>query len=285
MFDFSKHQEDLGLLTKFVADACCIFLGEDKSYLFQARLGKLIAETGAADIPEFIRLTQADTTSRLRDKIIDSMTTHETYWFRDVRPWESLEEHLLPQLAAQVACGQKSKIRILSAACSSGQEPYSIALLLHKLFDQSRLHGVSLSSFEINGFDISPGTLFLAAAGRFSKLEIARGLPEFWRDNYFSPTSGDTWTLKDSVRKMVTFKRRNLQDSFAILGQFDLVLCRNVAIYFKEDFKKDLFNRMGSIIFPGGHLMLGGTESLLAHQNLFEMNRIGNAIFYKRKQN
>lgn len=285
MFDFSKHQEDLGLLTKFVMDACCIYLGEDKSYLFQARLGKLIAETGSADIPEFIRMIQADTTGRLRDKIIDAITTHETSWFRDARPWAAIEEHLLPELAAQVASGKKNNIRILSAACSTGQEPYSIALLLHKLFHQNRLHGVSLSCFEINGFDISPGTLYLAVAGRYSKLEISRGLPDFWRDHYFHPTAANTWTIKDSVRKMVTFKRRNLQDNFALLGQFDLVLCRNVAIYFKEDFKKDLFNRMGSIIFPGGHLMLGGTESLLTHQHLFETNRIGNAIFYKRKPN
>jgi chemotaxis protein methyltransferase CheR len=171
----------------------------------------------------------------------------------------------------------------LSAACSSGQEPYSIALLLHKLQAEGRLPGVNLSSFEIVAFDISPGTLFLAAAGRYSQLEISRGLPQFWRDNFFDATSGNTWTLKPAVRSMVSFKRRNLQDNMSSLGLFDLVLCRNVAIYFKEDFKKDLFNRLAEIIFTDGYMMLGGTESLLSHQDVFSMEQVENSIFYKRK--
>jgi chemotaxis protein methyltransferase CheR len=283
MFDFSNCGSDFLLLTKFVAEACCIHLGEDKKYLFESRLGSVISESGATTIPEFIRLANADATGKLRDRVIDVMTTHETYWFRDSHPWAAMENQLLPNLASKLASGERSRIRILCAACSTGQEPYSIALLLQKLSGAGKLCGARPENFEILAFDVSRGTLFLAAAGRYSQIEIARGLPPFWRDNYFDPTPGNTWTLRESVRRMVTFKRRNLQDSFAGLGFFDLVLCRNVAIYFQEDFKRELFNRISGIICPGGHLMLGGSESLLSHNHLFEIDQLENAIFYKRR--
>jgi len=285
VFDFSKSGADFPLLTKYVAEACCIHLGEDKRYLFESRLGPVISESGATSIPEFIRMAHSDPTGKLRDRIIDVMTTHETYWFRDSHPWTAMENQLLPALAAKIASGEKTRIRILCAACSSGQEPYSIALLLQKLSSEGALCGVRPSDFEILAFDVSRGTLFLAAAGRYSQIEIARGLPEFWRDHYFDPTPGNTWTLRETVRKLVTFKRRNLQDSFAGIGLFDLVLCRNVAIYFQEDFKRELFNRIADIIYPAGHLMLGGSESLLTHGHLFEIDRIGSAIFYRRRAN
>ena len=283
MFDFSKNPGHLPLLSKYVAEACCIHLGEEKRYLFEARLGTLISESGARDIPEFIALAKADATGRLRDKIIDSMTTHETYWFRDARPWESLEKFILPEFGNLLRKGEKSRIRILSAACSSGQEPYSVALLLHKLQTEGQLQGVNLSAFEITAFDISPGTLFLASTGRYSQLEISRGLPEFWKNNYFEPTPSNTWTLKAPVRSMVTFKRRNLQDDLNSLGFFDLVLCRNVAIYFEEHFKRDLFNRLAQIIYQNGRLMLGGTESLLSHQDIFQPEQVGGSFFYRKK--
>lgn len=283
MFDFSKSPHQLPLLTQYVAEACCIHLGEEKRYLFEARLGTIIGESGARDIPDFIRLAKADTTGRLRDKIIDVMTTHETYWFRDQGPWQALEEELIPALASEIRTGKKTRIRIMCAACSSGQEPYSIALILHKLAANNRLSGVDPSQFEILAFDVSPGTLFLASTGRYSQLEIARGLPEYWRDHFFDPTLNNTWTLREPVRRLVTFKRRNLQDSLDSLGMFDLVLCRNVAIYFKDDFKKDLFTRLAKNIYGGGHLLLGGTESLFTHQDVFELNRIRNAIFYRRR--
>jgi len=283
MFDFSKNPSHLPLLSRYVAEACCIHLGEEKRYLFEARLGTLISESGATDIPEFIAKAKADATGRLRDKIIDSITTHETYWFRDTRPWEALEKTILPEFGNLLRRGEKYRIRILSAACSSGQEPYSIALLLHKLKADGLLEGVNLSAFEITAFDISPGTLFLASAGRYSQLEISRGLPDYWRNNYFEPTPSNTWTLKAPVRSMVSFKKRNLQDDFTSLGVFDLVLCRNVAIYFEEQFKSDLFNRLSQILFKDGLLMLGGTESLLSHQHLFTIEQVGGSFFYRKK--
>ncbi len=278
----AQNPGDLGLLSRYVAEACCIHLGEEKGYLFEARLGAIIAQSGAADIPDFIRLARTDPTNRLRDRIIDAMTTHETYWFRDERPWASLRNHLLPALAVPLAQGARSRVRILCAACSTGQEPYSLAMMIDSLCADGKLPGVRPEQFEIIGTDVSAGTLMLANNGRYNQIEIVRGLGEMWRQRYFT-ASGPIWSLSEAIRRRVTFKRHNLQDDLKPFGQVDLLLCRNVAIYFEAEFKARLFNRLAAAINPGGHLLLGGSESLLTHKELFVSDNIGDAIFYRRK--
>lgn len=283
MADLLKNPTDLLLLSRYVADACGIKLGEEKGYLFQSRLGSIVAQSGAEDIPSFIRLAKADLTGKLRDRIIDAMTTHETYWFRDDRVWGAVENHLLPTLAQRVKASNRGRIRILCAACSTGQEPYSVALLIDSLAKQNKLSGFTPASFEIVATDVSAGTLMLASHGRYNQIEIVRGLAEKWRSAYFAPTIGNTWTINEMIRRRITFKRHNLQDDMRTLGMFDLVLCRNVAIYFDEEFKKDLFRRIGQIIQPSGHLMLGATESLLTNTDIYERDMLGSSIFYRRK--
>ncbi len=283
MADLLKNPGDLVLLSKYVSEACGIHLGEEKGYLFQSRLGSIVAQTGADDIPAFIRLAKADTTGKLRDKIVDAMTTHETYWFRDERVWSAVENSLLPLVAQRAKAANRARVRIFSAACSTGQEPYSLAMLIDTLSKQGKLSGYTPQQFEIVASDVSAGTLMLASVGRYNQIEIVRGLAEKWRSVYFKPANSTTWQLDEAIRKRVTFKRYNLQDDLRPLGMFDLLLCRNVAIYFEENFKRELFRRISEIIHPGGYLMLGGTESLLTHTDLFERDLQGGSIFYKRK--
>ncbi|MCX6937018.1 MAG: protein-glutamate O-methyltransferase CheR [Verrucomicrobia bacterium] len=280
MASLVQNPGDLSLLSQYVAEACCIHLGEEKGYLFEARLGVIIAQSGAANIPEFIRLARADPTGKLRDRIVDAMTTHETYWFRDERPWAALRQHLLPRLAATLRT--RPRIRILCAACSTGQEPYSLAMMIDQLCSQGKLPGARPEQFEIIGTDVSAGTLLLAGNGRYNQIEIIRGLGEEWRKNYFTQ-AGPIWTISEPVRKRIAFKRHNLQDDLKPFGQFDLLFCRNVAIYFQAEFKQRLFQRLAAALNPGGHLLLGGSESLLGHQDLFASETIGEAIFYRRK--
>ena len=277
-----QNPTDLALLRHYVSEACCIHLGEEKGYLFEARLGAMIAQSGAADIPDFVRLARADLTGRLRDRIVDAMTTHETYWFRDERPWTSLRQHLLPALAAPLRQGLKTRVRVLCAACSSGQEPYSLAMLIDTLCAEGALPGVRPEQFEIIGTDVSAGTLMLAANGRYNQIEIVRGLGEHWRQRYFT-AAGPVWALNDTIRRRVTFKRHNLQDDLKPFGQVDLLFCRNVAIYFEAEFKRRLFQRLAAALVPGGHLLLGGSESLLSHPELFSAVTLGEAVFYQRK--
>lgn len=283
MADLLKNPGDLVLLSKYVSEACGIHLGEEKGYLFQSRLGSIVAQSGADDIPSFIRLAKADTTGKLRDKIVDAMTTHETYWFRDERVWNAVENNLLPTVAQRAKAANRMKVRIFSAACSTGQEPYSLAMLIDSLSKQGKLSGYTAQQFEIVASDVSAGTLMLASLGRYNQIEIVRGLAEKWRSVYFKPVTPTTWQLDEPIRKRVMFKRYNLQDDLRSLGMFDLLLCRNVAIYFEETFKRELFRRISEIIYPSGYLMLGGTESLLTHTDLFERDLVGGSIFYKRK--
>jgi len=282
MSAIGKHSSDLSLLSQYVAESCCIHLGEEKGYLFEARLGAIITQSGATDIADFVRLARSDPTNRLRDRIVDAITTHETYWFRDERPWTSLRLDLLPSLAAQLTQGGRSRIRILCAACSTGQEPYSLAMLIDSLCAEGKLGNVRPDQFEIVGTDVSTGTLLLANNGRYNQVEIVRGLAETWRHRYFT-ANGPIWTISDAIRRRVTFKHHNLQDDLKPFGQFDLLFCRNVAIYFKADFKALLFNRLAAALLPGGHLLLGGSESLLTHQDLFVSTMLGEAVFYRRK--
>ena len=273
---------DLAQLSRFVAEACCIHLGEEKGYLFEARLGSIITQSGAVDIPDFIRLAKTDPTNRLRDRIIDAMTTHETYWFRDERPWASLRNQVLPELADLLRKGTRARVRILCAACSTGQEPYSLAMLIDTLCLEGKLPGVRPEQFEIIGTDVSAGTLMLATNGRYNQIEIVRGLGEVWRQRYFT-ANGPIWTIAEPIRKRITFKRHNLQDDLKPFGQFDLLFCRNVAIYFEAEFKTRLFQRLAAALNPGGRLLLGGSESLLSHQDLFASEMIGESVFYRRK--
>lgn len=277
-----QNPADLALLRRYVAEACCIHLGEEKGYLFEARLGATIVQSGAADIADFVRMARADPTGRLRDRIIDAMTTHETYWFRDERPWASLRTKLLPELANGLRSGAKARVRIFCAACSTGQEPYSMAMLVDSLCADGALPGVRPEQFEIIGTDVSAGTLQLAFGGRYNQIEMSRGLAETWRARYFTQ-QGPVWVLREDIRKRVVFKRHNLQDELKAFGQFDLLLCRNVAIYFEAEFKTQLFKRLASALVPGGRLLLGGSESLLSHQDLYASELIGDAIFYRRK--
>ncbi len=282
MASLTANPADFALLRHYVAEVCCIHLGEEKGYLFEARLGAIVSQSGAADLPAFIRMAREDPTGRLRDRIIDAMTTHETYWFRDERPWTSLRERLLPALAEPVRAGRKARVRILCAACSTGQEPYSLALLIDSLCADGRLPGVRPENFEIIGTDVSAGTLFLAANGRYNQIEMSRGLAESWRARYFTQ-QGPVWTLSETIRRRVAFKRHNLQEDLRPFGSFDLLLCRNVAIYFQAEFKQRLFERLAAALQPGGLLLLGGSESLLTHQHLFAGEMIGEAMFYRRK--
>ncbi len=277
-----QNPADLALLRQYVAEACCIHLGEEKGYLFEARLGATIVQSGATDIADFVRMARADASGRLRDRIVDAMTTHETYWFRDERPWAALRQHLLPALAGVLRSGVKPRVRVLCAACSTGQEPYSLAMLIDTLCAEGKLPGVRPEQFEIIGTDVSAGTLMLAAGGRYNQIEMSRGLGDVWRQRYFAQ-QGPVWVLREDLRKRVSFKRHNLQDDLRPFGQVDLLFCRNVAIYFEAVFKQRLFQRLAAAIVPGGHLLLGGSESLLTHQDLFASELVGDAIFYRRK--
>lgn len=270
--------DEFASLRDYIEEQCGIALDVNKGYLIETRLAKLMVENGCEDFGEFSRLARSQSDTVLRDKIIDAMTTNETLWFRDGHPYSILTEKILPDLADQIKSGGRSSVRIWSAACSTGQEPYSIAIGIHEFC--KTCPGVRPEQFEIIGTDISTSALFLAKAGRYDQLAITRGLDEDVRDRYFKQ-DGRVWKLDEKIKQMVTFKKYNLQDSLAPLGNIDVVFLRYVAIYFSESFKRTLLANIASLLRPSGYLVIGAVESLMGVSQEYDLATHAGGNYYK----
>ncbi len=274
--------DEFNLLRDFIIKHSEIEVKPEKTYLLESRLSRLMVELGAANFTEFYHNATKDVSGKIRDKIIDAMTTNETYWFRDSKPWTLMENSIFPKLVDSMREHRKQKIRIWCAASSTGQEPYSIIMLLDDMISSGKLKGVTLEQFSVLATDISPSVLFLANAGRYNQLAMSRGMSDKYKAKYFKQ-AGKIWLLDDKIKNRVTFKKFNLQDHPRNLGNFDFVLCRNVAIYFSDKFKRELFSRIHNILEPPGFFLLGSSESLVGYSTSFDMVEQQNAIYYKKK--
>ncbi len=275
-------QEEFRLLRDYIKEHCGIFVGDEKLYLIESRLTLLVVESGCRSFYEFYLQALKNPYSGLRDKIVDAITTNETLWFRDKSPWTVFKEVLLPEFMEALASGAKRNIRIWSAGCSTGQEPYSMAILIDDMLRERAGKGITAERFEIMATDISPSALFLAIAGRYDQIAMSRGMMDDYRERYFTQR-GRVCELDPVIRKRISFKQFNLQGSFAALGKFDLILCRNVAIYFSDGFKKDLFSRLAATLNPKGHFFLGSAESLSGYSTEFDLLEHKKAIYYRLK--
>jgi len=268
------------LMRDYIEKHCGIFIDEQKTYLMETRLTTLMVENGCRNFTEFYSKALGDKTNALRDKIVDAMTTNETLWFRDRTPFTVLEEVLLPQMGQEIASGKRSSIKIWSSACSTGQEPYSIAMIIREYARKQR--SLQPHHVTIVATDISPSVLFLAKAGRYDGLVISRGLPDTMRNAYFKE-DGKVWVINDEIKNMVTFKKMNLQEDFAFLGRMDIIFCRNVLIYFAENFKKDILQRVAKLLRPRGYLIVGASESITNYSTEYDMRTHSRALYYQVK--
>ncbi len=268
-------------LRAYIEEQCGIALGDEKAYLVETRLTKLMAMSGCENFSEFYQLAKNGKDASLKDKIIDAMTTNETLWFRDTHPFAALKEEMLPALAKELKEGKRKKVRIWSAASSTGQEAYSIAMTITEFCKGAM--GISPEQFEIVGTDISASALFLANAGRYDSLAVARGLAPELKGRYFKE-DGRVWELNESIRKMASFKKFNLQDSPTTLGKFDIIFLRYVAIYFSEDFKKKLYTNIANTLTDPGYFVIGAVESLRGLSESFDLNSHAGGHFYTLKK-
>jgi len=258
-----------------LVSVCGIDLKADQDYLVETRLTELATDIGAVDFGELHRKIIAD--HALLARVVDLMTTNETLWFRDDSCWLTVKEEFLPQLIEQLEKGQP-KVRIWSAACSTGQEAYSLAMLINE--ELSRLGKSNLETrFEIVGTDISSGAVYLAQNARYDGFTVGRGLSKERREQYFTQDK-QSFVLNDNIKDRATFREFNLMDSFASLGRFDVVFCRNVAIYFSKDFKENLFEKIAGTLAPKGRMLLGATESLFGLKTPFVNQSYGNGVYY-----
>jgi chemotaxis protein methyltransferase CheR len=279
MYPYTAHPQllpqEFADLRVYLEQSSGIVLGDGKEYLVSSRLGKLLREYRFDSFSELVRELKANRSLALKTAVIDAMTTNETFWFRDTAHFRILTEMILPDRA-----GQFGSFRIWSAACSSGQEPYSISMSLDGFH---RKHPGFRTTVEIVATDLSEEILAAARQGIYCGLSTVRGLTDEQRKQFFIP-NGDCSEVRPDLKKAVTFRKLNLIDSYGGLGRFDAIFCRNVLIYFSTQQKARVIEQMARVLKPGGYLFLGSTESLVDTNKLFEMVTSFGGIVYRLKQ-
>ncbi|WPZ37082.1 protein-glutamate O-methyltransferase [Thalassobaculum sp. OXR-137] len=253
---------DLEHLAKLLKEQSGLVVTAEKAYLLENRLQPVARKWGMDSIDALVGAMRARADHKMIKDVVDAMTTNESLFFRDMKPFDNLRDILLPELMKTRAASKR--IRIWSAACSSGQEPYSIAMLLTEL-------GAKVAGwrFEIVATDLSTEIITRAKQGTYSQFEVQRGLPITMLVKYFAQ-EGDKWRISDKIRNMVQYREFNLLDHPRMLGQFDIVFCRNVLIYFDQPTKTKVLAGIADQMAPDGGLYLGGAETVLGITDRFE---------------
>lgn len=249
-------------MATLVRERSGLVLSEDKAYLLESRLTPIMRKQGMNALEDLIAAVKTKREEGLVGEIVEAMTTNESLFFRDSKPFDQLKELIFPQLLK--ARAKTKQIRIWSAACSSGQEPYSVAMLIKEA-------GAVFTDWniEIVATDLSVEMLTKASTGIYSQFEVQRGLPITLLVKYFKQ-DGDKWEIDPQLRSMIKFKPFNLMSDPKPLGRFDIVLCRNVLIYFDQDLKRQVLNGVSNVMADDGALYLGGAETVLGITEKFQ---------------
>ncbi|WP_300667668.1 protein-glutamate O-methyltransferase CheR [Desulfoluna sp.] len=269
-------ESEFQALSKYIYGISGITLAPGKEYLIETRLGQIAVENGCNSYLELLTRARTESSHALERQIIDAISTNETYFFRDSTPFELLQYRLLPDIIDRKSKkGGPVTLRIWSSASSTGQEIYSTAMVLRELGLQKNGYNLQLVAT-----DISDAAITRASYGLYSQFEVTRGLSPARLNRYFTP-QGDGYRIRDEIRSMVSFRKQNLLTSLAGLGKFDLILCRNVAIYFTREDRLRLFDNLSRQLEPDGALLIGSTESLSQEESPFVPIRYLNSTFYQ----
>lgn len=258
---------------QLVQQRSAIVLEPGKEYLVESRLAGLARNNGFTNVDELARQLIRSPFDSLHRRVVEEMTTNETSFFRDIYPFDALRKQVIPELLQRRANDQR--LNIWCAASSTGQEPYSIAMILRENFPQLRNWKVNILAT-----DISTQVLARARSGRYSQLEVNRGLPAPLMVRYFTK-DGTEWVLKDDIRQMVEFRELNLAERWIGLPQFDVVFMRNVLIYFDVQMKKDILAKIRQVMRPDGWFFLGNAETTMALDENFERSQVDKAVSYR----
>jgi len=270
------------LLRDYIEEQCGICLNKEKAYLLENRLSHIIESYKCRDFSEFYYLVKSGTHKDLKDKLIDAMTTNETLWFRDGHPFSILKEKILPSFVQAVKEGKKNSIKIWSAASSTGQEPYSIAITVRDFCMGQSI--IKKEMVQIVATDISDSCIEKAKQGKYDSVAMSRGVNPEQLNRYFTKSSISSYTINQEIKDMVKFQKFNLQDNPIILEpHFDLVFMRYVAIYFNDEFKKGLYNRLARVLSPKGFLVIGAVETIRGLSEDFEMFSHASGLYYQCK--
>jgi len=290
MAESHMSSESYKNITKYVFDICGIVLGDDKQYLVEQRLSPVLEELGCNTFSDLSKkLSSGATNFLVREKVLNAMTTNETSFFRDDHPYVTFREKIMPDMMERVKQRKERpwqrrgpKVAMWSVAASTGQEPYSMAMIISDTVVQKGMGLVAMDDFGILGTDISSKVLAKAMEGKYGPLEVARGLTPEMRNRHFIK-DGDYYVINDKLRKIVEFKAFNIQDSFTQIGAFDVIFCRNILIYFTDDAKRKILSQFFQILAPGGFLLLGSAENMYNLNDDFATERYGATTIYRKQ--
>ncbi|MFT6733154.1 MAG: chemotaxis protein methyltransferase CheR [Polaribacter sp.] len=245
-----------------------ILLGDNKQYLVTSRLANFIKECDLSNLSDLLAQIEQPTNRQLLQKVIDRMTTNETLWFRDGYPFEYMKKTLIPEF------NKKGSFKIWCAACSSGQEPFSLAMLLYETG--------AFTNGSIIATDLSVRILEKAKLGQYQDIELKRGLPADKLRKYFDAIDTNNWQLKSNLRNKIRYQATNLLNAPFSLGKFEIIFCRNVLIYFSQENKTKVLNGLIDSLKPGGYLFLGASESLTKDCEKLDMIRCNPGLVYQK---
>ena len=268
--------EQFNFLRSFLKEQSGLVLGEDKRYLLDSRLNPVAREFGFEDLAEMVVALKRPGSQKLATRITEAMTINESFFFRDMTPFDNFRNTMLPHMLKERATSRR--MRIWSAAASTGQEGYSLAIEL--LEQKAKIPGWKI---EILGTDLSSEALAKATAGKYSQFEVQRGMTTPMLMKYFKQ-DGAEWVVEPTVKSMVSFRHFNLLKDYRSLGNFDIVFCRNVLIYFDRETKSDILNRMAKQMAPDGYLVLGAAETIIGLSDEFEMVSGARGLYQRRAQ-
>ena len=255
--------QDFEWIARLLKQRSGLVLSQDKAYLIESRLNPVARKHDLKSCEELISKLRMNGDESVLREVVEAMTTNESFFFRDQKPFDQFRDLVLPELMRNRA--NQKRLRIWSAAASSGQEAYSLAIILKE--QANRLRGWNTS---ILGTDISTDILKRAKEGIYTQFEVQRGLPINHLVRYFKKI-GERWQINDDLRDMVEFKHLNLLDTFSGLGKFDVIFCRNVLIYFDRETKTKVLDSIANHLEPDGYLYLGGAETILGISDRFEL--------------
>lgn len=266
-------ENDFKYVCEFVYQKAAIVLEDSKAYLVESRLAPLAKKEGFNSLAEFVAKLRSQPTNGMHWNVIEAMTTNETYFFRDIHPFDLLKKNVFPELIKKRAATRELNIWV--AAASSGQEPYTIAMVIRENFPE-------LATWKVNMLcsDISKEMLDRCREGAYSQLEVNRGLPAPLLIKYFQKI-GTEWKIKDELRKMLDLRQINLAQSWGLLPAMDIVFIRNVLIYFDQETKKTIMARLRNVLKPDGYMFLGGAETTINIDDAFKRTQVDKSAYYQ----
>lgn len=282
--------EDFVFIRDYIHKISGIYLDYEKEYLIRQRIEPIFKDIKVESFGEFSRIIKEGRSARFKESIISAITTNETSFFRDDHPFKTFYKFIIPKLIDKIRHIKDSKqknppkIRIWSAACSSGQEPYSIAMLIHEYLFKNAIYNINKNDFYILATDIDAPVLKAAVSGVYDQMAISRGISEERLKKFFIP-AGNKWEIKDEIKEMVDFQKCSLHEGISTArfgGTFDVILARNVLIYFDVRTKDDILLRINQLMHDNCYLILGVTENLYGMSGKFESVTFENTLLFKK---